>query len=68
MTESTRKWSDISGKAQGSAIGGALGIVTVVIIDAIGSLDALMAGVIVTAMSTIFSWLLPEVPPWKKSE
>lgn len=62
----SRKWTDISGKAQGSAIGGAFGILTVVIISAIGTLDAVAAGVIVGATSTIFSWLLPEVPPWKK--
>jgi len=63
---SERAWNDISGKAQGSAIGGALGILTVIIVNAIGTLDAVVAGLIVTATSTIFSWLLPEIPPWKK--
>lgn len=62
-----RALTDISGKAQGSAIGGALGILTVVIISAIATLDAVAAGIIVGATSTIFSWLLPEIPPWKKS-
>ena len=63
----TRKWNDVSGKAQGSAIGGAFGILAVVIVNAIATLDAVAAGLIVGATSTIFSWALPEIPPWKKS-
>ena len=60
-----RAWTDLDGKMQGSAIGGALGILTVVILNLVVSLDAVAAGLIVGASSTIFSWLLPNQPPWK---
>jgi len=65
MADDARKWNDISGKAQGAGIGGALGILTVVILSLVVALDAVAAGLIVGATSTIFSWLLPETPPWK---
>ena len=62
-----REWLDISGKAQGATIGGALGVVIVLIIDGLAQLPSPAAAVLVGALATIFSYLLPETPPWKRN-
>lgn len=61
-----RAWTDIHGKAQGAGIGGALGVVTVLIVDSIASVDATVSAILVAAFASIFSYLLPDTPPWKK--
>ena len=61
-----REWSDISGKMQGAGIGGALGVVTVLVIEAFATVDSAVAAILVAAFATIFSYLLPETPPWKR--
>ena len=68
MSNGNRHWADVSGKMQGAGIGGAFGVVTVLIIEAFATMDSAVAAILVAAFASIFSYLLPEVPPWKKGD
>jgi len=64
--EDKRAWNDIHGKAQGAGIGGALGVITIIVVDAVAGLDAVVSGILVASLAAVFAYLLPDTPPWKK--
>ena len=66
MSEDKRAWNDLHGKAQGAGIGGALGVIVVIIVDSIASVESAVSAILVAAFATVFAYLLPDVPPWKK--
>ena len=59
-------WNDIHGKAQGAGVGGAIGVIVVIILDALVGLDAAISAILVGSIATVSSYLMPTTPPWKK--